>query len=248
MKLTAARHQLFVRGLSGIAPYYVVNEFPKSGGTWLAQMLADALDLPFRRHSPIQYEPSVTHGHFLRPHGLRNAVLLWRDPRDLLVSFYYHCYFVNEHNNALLVHLMKQRCPLSDYSDIRSNLPKFIRFVTKTPITPSFTWPDFVRTWAARVDVVHTSYESLRADTPSEITRIVSDLTDNTLTDAEAVQVADRHSFVKAKDRARPSGDVEMSFIREGSLGGWRRHFSPEAMDALDEGGYLAAMSVLKIQ
>ena len=248
VKISAARHQLFVRGLAGIAPYYVVNEFPKSGGTWLAQMLADALDLPFRRHTPIQYEPSVTHGHFLRPHGLRNVVIMWRDPRDILVSFYYHCFFVNEHNNALLVHLMKRRCPFRDYSDIRSNLPTFIKFVTKTPITPSFSWRDFATSWADREDVVHTSYESLRADTPSEISRIVSDLTGKTLTNSEAAQVTDRHSFVRAKGRASLSTDVEMSFVREGSVGGWERHFSSQAMDVFEEEGYQAAMPLLRTQ
>lgn len=240
----AARHKAFVRGFSGLAPYYLVNEFPKSGGTWLAQMLSDALDVPFRRNAPIRLERSVTHGHFLSPLGLRNVVVLWRDPRDLLVSFYYHCYFVNEHQNAELVRLMKARCPFDDYTDIRGNLPDFIRFISQNPISPSFTWPEFARAWAHRPGTVHTSYEALRADTPGELARVAEALTGTSLPEGRAAEVAEQHSFARAKQAAeqeRPA-DAELSFVREGALGGWRRHFTPEAEAALCQGGYAEAM------
>lgn len=240
----AVRHKAFVRGLSGLAPYYLVNEFPKSGGTWLAEMLSDALDVPFRRNAPIRLEHSVTHGHFLNPIALRNVVVLWRDPRDLLVSFYFHCYFVNEHHNAALVRLMKAHCPFENYTDIRANLPAFIHFVSQTPISPSFTWPEFARVWAHRPGTVQTSYEALRADTPGELARVAEALTGTPLHEGRAADVAEQHSFARAKQAAeqeRPA-DAELSFVREGALGGWRRHFTADAEAALREGGYAEAM------
>ncbi len=240
----AARHKAYVRLFSRLAPYYLVNEFPKSGGTWLAQMLSDALDLPFRRNQPIRLERSITHGHFLSPIGLTNTVVMWRDPRDLLVSFYFHCYFVNEHANKALVDLMKTRRPFSDYTNIRANLPAFVRFVTHTPISPSFSWPQFAKVWIGRKDVVHTSYEALRADTPSELARVVQALTGHSLAHEKAAEVAERHLFSKVKqaaEQARPD-NAEISFVREGALGGWRRHFTPDAEAALSEDGYLGAM------
>ena len=240
----AVRHKTFVRAFSALAPFYLVNEFPKSGGTWLAQMLSDVLNLPFRRNAPIRIERSLTHGHFLSPFGLRNVVVLWRDPRDVLVSFYYHSYFVNEHQNAGLVRLMKQHCPFDDYSDIRTNLPDFIRFLTRKPVSPSFTWPQFAQTWAGRPGTVQTSYEALRADTPSELGRIVKALTGMSLPEGLATEAAERHSFSRAKQaavRARPTA-VEMSFVREGALGGWRKAFSLEAEAVLQEDGYVEAM------
>jgi len=240
----ALRHKAIVRGFSRLAPYYLVNEFPKSGGTWLAQMLSDALGVAFRRNAPIRFERSVTHGHFLSPVGLRNVVVLWRDPRDLLVSFYHHCYFVNEHRNAGLVRLMKGCCPFDDYSDLPANLPAFIRFVSRTPVAPGFTWPEFVQVWAARPGTVQTSYETLRADTPGELSRVAGALTGTPLPDGCAAEVAEQHSFARAKQaaaRAAPA-TAELSFVREGALGGWRRHFTPEAEAALREGGYAEAM------
>lgn len=240
----ALRHKFLVRALSGVGFYTLVNEFPKSGGTWLAQMLADALDKPFRYGGRVELERSVTHGHFLRPLGLRNIVVLWRDPRDLLVSFYYHCYFVNEHHNAALVNLMKARCSFDDYADIRANLPTFIRFLSEDPVSPSFTWPEFAQVWAGRSGTVQTSYEALRADTPSELARVTEALTGATLPADLASDVAERHSFMRAKQAAEQaiSGHAELSFVREGALGGWRGHFTPDAEAALLEGGYAEAM------
>lgn len=243
----AVRHNVFVRGFSALAPYYLVNEFPKSGGTWLAQMLSDLLDVPFRRNAPIQIERSVTHGHFLNPIALRNVVVLWRDPRDLLVSFYFHCYFVNEHHNAALVRLMKAHCPFEDYTDIRANLPTFIRFVSQKPVFPSFTWPEFARAWAQRRGTVQTSYEALRKDTPGELSRVAEALTGTPLPEGRAAEVAEQHSFARAKQAAEQEqpADAELSFVREGALGGWRRHFTADAETAFRKNGYEEAMALL---
>lgn len=246
-RLYAVRHKSYVRLFSGVAPYYLVNEFPKSGGSWLAQMLADALEAPFRRNEPIRYERAVTHGHFLHPAGLHNVVVMWRDPRDVLVSFYYHCYFLNEHNNAPLVRLMKDRCPFDDYTDIRANLPAFVRFVSESPVSPGFTWPDFARVWAGRAGVVHTSYEVLRADTPGELTRVIHGLTGTSISAARAVEVAEKYSFVRAKQAAETTrrSKTELSFVREGALGGWRKHFTQDAEQMLSAFEYHKSMRIV---
>lgn len=234
-KYFAARHKAYIRFLSGLAPYYIVNEYPKSGGTWLAQMLADTLDLPFRRNEPIRWERAVTHGHFLRPEGLKNVIVMWRDPRDILVSFYYHCYFVNEHDNSMLVSLMKKKLPFSDYNDIKENLPYFIRFISNHPVSPSFSWPDFAARWIYEKNVYHTSYEALRENTENELDKVVFELTGHHVSCEKIEKAVENHSFARAKERAKESTnkEIEVSFIREGAMGGWRRHFSEEALNEI---------------
>jgi hypothetical protein len=250
-----ARNKTYVRLLGGMMPFYLVNEYPKSGGTWLTQMLAEAMDIPFRRNELVRLERSLVHGHYLHPTLLRNVVVIWRDPRDLLVSFYHHCYFVVEFHdrkfgNKQLVSLMRERCPVADYDDVAGNLPRFIRFISTTPVAPRFTWPEFAAVWANRPGTVQTSYESLRADTPGELTRIVRALGGLALDPDRAGRIAEAHSFDRAKAKAEaelPAG-AERSFVREGSLGGWRRHFGDEALAELARHGYGAPLAALGYQ
>lgn len=52
---------------NGVVPWGyrpAINEYPKSGGSWLSQMLAEAFDLPNpRRRLPV-LGSSILHGHF----------------------------------------------------------------------------------------------------------------------------------------------------------------------------------------
>jgi hypothetical protein len=72
-----------VHMLSGAIPLYIVNEYPKSGGTWVGQMLGRALRVPFPRNRFPVLRPSIMHGHYLRPWGMKNVVVVWRDGRDV---------------------------------------------------------------------------------------------------------------------------------------------------------------------
>lgn len=249
-RIFAFRHKVLVHLLSGVLPYYVVNEFPKCGGSWLTEMLADALDLPFRRNEPVRVEKALVHGHFLRPGLLRNVVVLWRDPRDVLVSLYHHCFFISEYadqlfGNGKLVAGMRQALPFADYDDVAANLPAFIAYIHENPVVPRFTWPDFARQWAER-DVVHTSYEALRADTPEELARVVGALAGVSLDNARATMIAERHSFARAKAKSEQNLAPEARpFVRSGSVGGWRAQFGPEAEALLDRHGYRPLMERL---
>ena len=57
--------------------------------------------------------------------------------------------------------------------------------------------------------------------------------------------IVEKNSFKNAKAIANlnKSGNAEMSFIREGSLGGWKKYFSPEAHKEMVK--YHNAMSTL---
>lgn len=142
---------------------------------------------------------------------------------------------------------MKARCPFNDYQDIRQNLPEFIRFVSSTPVTPRFTWPEFARTWANSDRVVHASYESLRNNTVGELTRLIAGLTNGSVSSERAEEVVEKHSFkrVKAAAERDQTGRAETSFVREGALGGWRKHFTHEAKYQLKLCGFETWMQFL---
>lgn len=227
-----------------------VNEYPKSGGTWLTLMLAELLGYPFARNRlPYLSSTQIFHGHHPRPATLPGIakVLLWRDGRDVMVSLYYHCLFYNDRGNRVAVDRCRAGVPFTDYVDIRRNLPAFMAFIQSGRGVPAYGWSAFVENWIGCRECVHTSYEALFDDTAGALSRVVEGL--GKPVDAGAVSaVAERHRMKRkpASDSTPEATDARVPFIRQGGYGGWRQHFSREAAevfrdlhgDALVEAGY----------
>lgn len=218
--------------LSGMIPLYVVNEFPKSGGTWVGQMLGRALGVPFPRNRSPMLRPSIMHGHYLRPQGINNATVVWRDGRDVMVSWY-HQQLIPHQWNRLQVARSRRELPLEDYDDVYGNLPAFIEYAFTRPHSPGFSWTDFVRRWHERKGTVHVRYEDLRRDTAGELRRVVSELVGAELDPERASAIADEFSFERQSGR-RSGEEDRKSFLRKGVVGDWRERFGPEARKVFD--------------
>ena len=218
--------------LSGVLPLYVINEYPKSGGTWVGQMLGRALGVPFPRNSFPVLRPSIMHGHYLSPWGMDNVVVVWRDGRDVMLSWY-HQQLSRHEWNRIQVERSRRELPLDDYDDVYGNLPAFIKYAFTRPHSPNFSWTDFVHRWHSCEDVVHVYYEDLHRDTPGELRRIVFELVDKELNLESAVGVADEFSFERQSGR-RSGEENKRSFLRKGVVGDWRNQFSPEAREVFN--------------
>ena len=218
--------------LSGALPLYVVNEFPKSGGTWVGQMLGRALGVPFPRNRFPVLRPSIMHGHYLGPWGIKNAVVCWRDGRDVMVSWYHQQLIPHEWNEEQ-VRRSRRELPLEDYEDVYGNLPAFIEYAFTRPHSPRFSWADFARRWHGRKAAVHVRYEDLRRETAGELRRIVRGLTGRRPSPEEAAAIAEEFSFERQAGR-RAGEEDKRSFLRKGVVGDWRNHFSPEARVVFD--------------
>ena len=238
-----------VHALSGALPLYVVNEFPKSGGTWVGQMLGQALGVPFPRNRFPLLRPSIMHGHYIEPWGMKNVVVTWRDGRDVMVSWYHQQLIPHEWNEHQ-VRRSRRELPLRNYEDIYENLPAFIEYAFTrshpvgspladfarpftSPHAPNFSWADFVRRWRGRKEAIHVRYEDLRRDTAGELRRIVLGLTGERLSPEEAGAIAEEFSFERQAGR-QPGEENRKSFLRKGVVGDWRSHFNPEARETFD--------------
>jgi hypothetical protein len=218
--------------LSGTVPLYVVNEFPKSGGTWVGQMLGRALGVPFPRNRLPVLRPSIMHGHYLNPWGIENVVVCWRDGRDVMVSWY-HQQLIPHEWNEYQVRRSRRELPLEDYEDVYKNLPAFIEYAFTRPHSPRFSWTDFVRRWHNRKAAIHVRYEDLRRETVSELRRILLGLTGRQPSPEEATAIVEEFSFERQAGR-RPGEEDRGSFLRKGVVGDWRNYFSPEAQLTFD--------------
>ncbi len=94
-KLNGLARSAIVRGaLNQFTNPLVVTEYPKSGGSWLSQMLSSALNIEYPRNRlPYINRDQLIHGHYLDVHKKVDTLVVWRDGRDTMVSYYYHTMF-----------------------------------------------------------------------------------------------------------------------------------------------------------
>lgn len=155
------------------------------------------------------------HGHYLSPLGMHNVVLVWRDSRDIVVSWYHHCLFFNEVGNAPLVERCRKDLPFEDYENVGKNLPVFIEYAFTRQPYPRFSWTDFARRWHARKGVVCTHYESMNQDAAGTLRQIVFDLTGDRLSPERADKIVEEFSFTRQSGR-RVGEESKSSFMRKG--------------------------------
>lgn len=208
-------------------PIYIVNEYPKSGGSWVGEMLSDALDIPFPRNRLPMLCSSILHGHMMHSWNMHNVLIVWRDGRDVLISQYFHSLFENERGNARLVAKCRADLRFTDYENVSENLVPFMEYVYVRKRHPRMSWTDFVNKWADCKRCVHVRYEDLRAYTVEALRRIVEELTGRTLDDAMLCSVVDKYTFEKMSGR-KPGQSDSRSFMRKGVVGDWKSYFDKE--------------------
>lgn len=233
-KIISLSRIILINYFSSKIPYYIVNEYPKSGGSWLGQMIGDLLDIPFPRNRFPILKPSIMHGHYLRRKTMHNVVILWRDGRDVMVSWYHHCLFKNEIDNHSLVKTVTNDLQLKDINAVKFNLPEFIEYSFEKQKHPSFSWATFVNSWINQSDVVYLHYEKMRENPVSELQRVVQELTSLKIDDNTVIKVVDKYSFAKMSKRVLGQ-ENKTSFMRKGIVGDWKNYFSQEACEIFSE-------------
>jgi hypothetical protein len=232
IRLEAAYRLLILKHLYRFFPVVLVTEYPKSGGSWLAQMLAEVSGFDFPRQRFPRLRPSIFHGHYRFDDVRVKTVVFWRDPRDIMVSWYHHCLFKSDRNNPELVDRINRHLGFRDNRDLVANLPRFIDYSFTESLSPRFSFNDFFDTWYGRDDVLYSSYERLKQDTAGELRRICTAL-DLPNSDAAGYEdIAAAYSFQAQAARA-PGTESKQHYLRKGIVGDWKNSFSREAGEVL---------------
>jgi hypothetical protein len=217
-----------------------VVEFPKSGGTWLAQMVGTAVEWPFLDNWA--WPPGnncVLRGHQLPTKGRADQIYMMRDPRDVHLSLFHHRVRHWQSNERY------RRAWLAAYprplavDELSAQLADFIgfesRFAGERGSAVSVPWGRHVEAWLTASEGggsgVATTYEALRADPVSELRRVLTaTLGDPGIELAEAAVTAHRFDL-----RQHSTLDLgSRSFLRSGKAGGWRDAFDAEAGQVLE--------------
>ena len=222
-------------------PFYYVMEYPKSGGSWLADMIADYLQIPrpVMPVLPIGF-PAVLHGHWSYSPKYRRVFYLHRDGRDVVVSSYFRILQeIRDPPYASSPAYYRRRFPSlfdpdADVDDARTALPGFIAEWATRPAATRLSWSRHIDQWAFdRPNVVTLSYEELLRDAVATLARVIPVHTGKPVDRERLEATVHKYSFEQQTGRER-GAEVRGAIIRKGVAGDWRNHFTRKAGEVFD--------------
>lgn len=209
-----------------------VTEFPKSGGSWIGQMISSAGGIAFPRNRLPARHSSILHGHYLPTSVRIPGLAILRDGRDVMVSWYHHCLFRNDRDNKDLVEITRRVFRPADPADVQVNLADFIEYAFTRQSHPGFSWSEFAKMVITNDNLVKTSYEEFRCKPVAELERVMDGLELEVVRNLEVV--VEEFSFHKQSGRA-VGVESKGSFMRKGIVGDWKNYFTREAREVFDD-------------
>ncbi len=218
--------------------YLLVSEYPKSGGTWVARMLADYLAIPFCSAQALPAGTSVVmHNHWPYERRFPRSVYVYRDGRDVMISQFFHLKALAAeaaNGDSRRFDLARRRAlrlarPVTDMDVLASELPRFLEWQFCSPVGTRLPWHEHVLDWVGRPQVVPVRYEDLLADAHGAMTNVLEGC--GVPVDATRLnETVRRESFVVRTGR-EPGTEDNLSFFRKGLAGDWRNYFTRAAAE-----------------
>lgn len=223
-----------VRNIPGFGPSKIVlTEHPKSGGTWVSQMIAEYLDISNPRDRMPPRRRCVLHGHYLKVADANDIIVMWRDGRDVLVSHYYYHLFHRRKTMPGWAEMQQKRIGIKDARDVQRNMPRYIEYFFTDGPPFNMTWTSFIETWKNRTGHVETSYEAMREFPGQEMKKILEYLLVPDIDDLKLEACIAKFSFENVTGR-KPGEENPYCFVRKGIVGDWKNHFTREAREVFD--------------
>ena len=216
------------------APKVVVTEHPKSGGTWLSQMLGEYLGIPNPRNRMHPRRRCILQGHFLRVADAHDTIVLWRDGRDVMVSHYYFHLF---YRDAVIPGWSQLHCKhlgIEDARDIQRYLPRFIEYCYADGPPRRMNWSSFTNVWKNRDGYVEARYEALLACPEHELKKILGYLSADDIDEVKLKDCIAKFSFENVSGGRKPGEEDPRGFVRKGIVGDWKNKFTREAREVFD--------------
>lgn len=216
--------------------YYLrVAEFPKSGGSWLCQMLSELLGRAFPRNRAVGLTPSILLSHFNQLSSGSKAIWLVRDGRDVMISCYYHFLIGHEYSNSIMIQNWRKIMPFSNYEDVKENLQSFIEVFHnhyKSGRNLS-NWGSHADFFVSNKNRLQIKYENLLVKPTEQLSLMLDYLSvqcDHNLIDKTIQKFSFENNRPKKKDDAH-SG----SFLRKGISGDWNDYFDFHCAQKFDQ-------------
>ena len=207
----------------------------KSGTTWMCQILADYLRLPFPQYSILPLGcKAILHSYEVPSKKYHTGVYMVRDGRDSAVSAYFHVrgQILAGSSAAYNKKMFEGLDPNAEPSE---NMARFIQRLIDYPSggwTRLPNWGDHVGSYFDLQDtnIKLAKYEDLLADGPGTLARVIEELTGEQADMERINDTIKRYSFKKQSGRAQGE-ENRGSYLRKGQAGDWKNHFSRESAE-----------------
>ena len=210
-------------------------EYPKCGGTWVRNMMQTYLGGKPYLVNHLLKPKTVIHLHRKYSDRFSYPIVLFRDPRDVYVSYYFYEKSLAEKNKKLAINRYisfgKEKNKQKEFADYLA--------VKLTKLTdPYFTYMQFIESWLGRKDVCYVYYEGFHKSPKEELMKIIEFL--NVGIEKDKLEHAiDYNNFenvtLRKYGKSRKKGEEESgNFQRKGVVGDWVNHFNKEACDIMN--------------
>lgn len=211
-------------------------EHPKCGGSWVRNMMQHYLGGEPYLVDRLVGRRTVVQVHRLYRARYCNPVVVFRDPRDMFVSFYYHETRYDERERRLDVHGYLEHDP---DRPVREDFAAYLEAKLTHRTHPGFSYAQFVDSWIDRPEACIVRYEDCLIDAGAELARILEFLGESV--DAERLAASVDFNRFESETRRRygvarkPGETDEGKFQRKGISGDWKNHFDARSCKLLDE-------------
>ena len=216
-------------------PMYFVVGFPRSGTSWLSDLVADYYNLPRPKqyYLPIAF-PAVLHTHW-PPHAKqKNTFYIYRDGRDTYASyFFYEKKYVQENPDSFYSQQFKKMWGdrMMDPAFEQDNFLKYLEWVFRN----KNTWAAHINTWLKaskqNSEIVLIAYEDLLKDTYETLSQGIQQL-DGQVNQEILEDIIEKNSF--SKQMKRPTIQHKTP-LRKGKKNSWKEVFNPESAKLFNE-------------
>lgn len=214
-----------------------IVEYPKSGGTWMTQLVSDYLDLYYPRNVIPKFKKSVIHAHYLYSDHFNKIIFVTRDGRDIMVSYYFHLLIGNDRSSNSITNHFRKKMPFSDYENVEKNLPSFITYL-HTDYLKRFnrhSWSEFVTSYQKNRDkVCIIQYEDILKDTQKELIRALEFVGEQEINEDKLLKTINKFSF-KTQTNRKPGEENSKSFLRKGISGDWKNYFTKQSAEVFNK-------------
>lgn len=247
-KIEQAIRLLMVNTITPLTGSVIIVEYPKSGGTWLGQLVSDYLGLPFPRNRMPVLRRSVFHSHYLPKWRIprnRKILFLVRDGRDVMVSLYHHQLIWNEKNRLSPkdVRYHRRQTGFDNFEDVAENMMAFVSysFTSKPSKWQQFTymgnWDTYNGAWLAEMkkengNIHMIRYEDLLSDTFGTMEAILNDYLGIERVDSDKLKATVEKFSFEIQAKRKKGQEQKNSFLRKGIAGDWKNYFGEKEKEA----------------